>query len=533
MFRMTKYVLIASCALLYAALARSQSAVNEPGTPIDVTARDLQANEIRNNWLTYHGDSSGHRYSGLKEITRDNIAQLQLKWVFHSRKARVIGAVPVVVAGVMYVTASNDLFAIDARTGAVLWHHTRQDATGAKEDESAHINRGVAVLHNRLFMEADDDHLLALDARSGNVLWDVPYADKPAGYGGVSAPLAVRHSVLVGTSDGAIASFDGASGREVWRFATRSAHQSETPSSAVSPVYGDRNSMTGTYDPDLDIVYWELGGESCTSETNAQPRRGGCLLALDASTGELKWKAPLPSHEFSGASISEVPMLVDAVYQGTSRKLVIAAHSDGFTAILDIFDRETGKLVSRRQLDTQPSAPVESQPPNAAAAKQQSHGDALPACSVDNILPSWNPPSYSEQTRYFYFMNFEDCRTRPLYGGSLQPAREDGSKLRLKPGPVDGSTLVAYDPAGDRFVWKSDLARIDHPPTGVTTTVSGLLLSSGQAQSFQATDAATGKVLWSFPMGQSPTGSPMTYGIEGHQYIAIAAGNDLFVFGLP
>jgi alcohol dehydrogenase (cytochrome c) len=496
--------LLTASIFLCTAAARSQSADNQPGTPIDVTAQDLEANETRSywlNWLSYHGDFTGRRYSSLKEITPDNIAQLQLKWVFHSRKVRVLGAPPVVVGGVMYMTASNDLFAIDGRTGAVLWHYTRQETVGEKEGESAHVNRGVAILSNKLYMETDNSHLLCIDARSGNVVWEVPFADGYPSYGGVSVPLAIRDKVIVGASGGKeiqggfLTAFDAASGKEVWKL-------------GMLPAYG-QSGMPGTYDPNLDLIFWETGAQSCNSEASAKSadaRQGRCLIALDSSTGKLKWQSPLPNQELLSPAISGVPVLLDTMYQGTLRKLIIAADSNG---LLDILDRETGKLLAQRNPDLMKLS--------------------KDTCFEENLSPSWNPPSYNEQIHIFYFMSLQDCRA-----SSAQPvAGHPAPGANAEPKPIGKSTLLAYDLASDKLVWKDDWAAADHAPTGVMTTASGLLLLGGKTQSFQAVDAATGKVLWSFPMGQSPTGSPMSYAIEDNQYFAIAAGNDLFVFGLP
>ena len=493
------HTLLTASVFLCPAVVRSQSAANQPGTPIDVTVQDLEASEIRNNWLSYHGDLTGRRYSSLKEITRDNITQLQLKWVFHSRKVRVLGATPAVVGGVMYMTASNDLFAIDGRTGAVLWHHTRQETAREKEGESAHVNRGVAVLNNKLYMETDDAHLLCLDARSGNVLWQVPFADGDAGYGAVSAPLAIQNKIIVGgrggKEGGFLTAFDAASGKEVWKLGT-------------PPAYG-QSGIPGTYDPNLGLIFWETGAQSCNTEASIQPadvQQGRCLIALDSSTGKLKWKSPLPDHERPSFVVSGVPVLLDTMYQGTLHKLIIEAHGNDF---IDVLDRETGKLLGQRNSDS---------------VKSSEH-----TCPEEKLSLSWNPPSYNEQTHIFYFMSLQDCRAKPVQSTMAHPA--PGTNAESK--PIGKSALLAYDLASDKLLWRDDSAAIDHAPTGVMTTASGLLLLGGKTQSFQAVDAATGKVLWSFPMGQSPTGSPMSYAIEDNQYFAIAAGNDLFVFGLP
>jgi len=220
-------------------------------------------------------------------------------------------------------------------------------------------------------------------------------------------------------------------------------------------------------------------------------------------------------------------MLVDTPYQGALRKLIIETHGNGF---LDIFDRETGKLLRQRNSDPTKSllGASDLRGPSTATG-DVIHGDAENTCSEEQLSSSWNPPSYSEQTHIFYFISLEDCRARPCQSVAVDPAVGANAESEA----IGKSTLFAYDLMGDKLVWRDDAAVTGHAPTGVMTTASGLLLLGGKKQLFQAVDAATGKVLWSFPMGQSPTGSPMSYAIEDNQYFAIAAGNDLFVFGLP
>jgi alcohol dehydrogenase (cytochrome c) len=167
-----------------------------------VGEQDLLAQPPGENWTSYNGDYSGRRYSSLHEVNRNNVAQLRVAWVFHPGNSQRLEATPLVVRGIMYVTAANDVYALDAQTGRVLWHYQRPVSSGLLDDAAAHKNRGVAVWKDFVYTETDDAHLLCLDARSGNLRWDVAYADKTKHYGATSAPLMVKGVVIVGTSGG-------------------------------------------------------------------------------------------------------------------------------------------------------------------------------------------------------------------------------------------------------------------------------------------------------------------------------------------
>lgn len=215
---------LAGCAWVFGASA--QSPHTNTGALVDVKPPQLLSRSVADDWPSYNGDYSGRRFSSLTQITPQNVAQLRAQWVFHSRNAGVLEVTPVVVNGVMYVTASNDAYALNAQTGQVLWHFSRPISSGLVDDASGHISRGVALLGTRLYMETDNAHLLCLDGRSGHLIWDVAYADWNKNYGATSAPLIVKDNVLVGTSGGDdgvrgfLAAYNAETGKLAWRLWT-------------------------------------------------------------------------------------------------------------------------------------------------------------------------------------------------------------------------------------------------------------------------------------------------------------------------
>src|ERR1700727_468523 len=268
---------------------------------VNVSEDDLVTQPPRANWTSYNGDSTGRRYSSLHEITPKNVAHLRAAWIFHPSNSERLEVTPVVVGGVMYVTSANDAFALDARTGRVIWHHARPVSTGLLDDAAAHHNRGVGVWKNFVYMETDDAHLLCLDARSGRLLWDVTYAEKAKQYGATSAPLIVKDEVIVGTSGGDsgvrgfLAAYDAVTGNLKWRFWTIPGPGEFGSSSWPGDSYlhgGGTTWMTGTYDAKLDTLYWTTS--NAAPDFVGDSRSGdvlytACVLALNPTTGALKW----------------------------------------------------------------------------------------------------------------------------------------------------------------------------------------------------------------------------------------------------
>jgi alcohol dehydrogenase (cytochrome c) len=520
------------------------SALHAQGV-VDVRTSDLTRTVVGSDWLSYNGDYTGRRYSSLTQVTPKNAHQLRPEWIFHSNNAGILQVTPVVVAGVMFVTGSNDAYALDAMTGKTLWHHARPVSTGLIDDASGHINRGVAVLGTRLYMETDNAHLLCLDARSGNQIWDVAYAQDNRNYGATSAPLIVKDKVLVGTSGGDdgvrgfVAAFDAETGKEAWRFWTVPSPGepgSETwPAGDVYKHGGGTTWMPGTYDPALNTIFWGTGNPS--PDFDGSVREGdnlytASLIALDPDTGELRWHFQFTPHDVNDYDATETPVLIDTVYEGKPRKLIVQANRNGFIYILD---RTDGTYLASKQFAVQQNW----------ASGIDPHGrpirtDLQPSKEGTRMCPSyaggtnWYSPTYSERTHLFYFIAFDECSVVKAKTEAFEEGKAYYSTgASSPPGERGKKILMAYDPIRNAFAWTSPQTGPGRSSAGVMSTASGLVAFGDDAEEFEVVDGLTGAPLYHFNTGQPLHSSPISYAVEGRQYFAIAAGNDLFTFALP
>jgi alcohol dehydrogenase (cytochrome c) len=538
-----KVVLGLACSLRIVSSASAQT-VAKQGDDIAAHAM-LQGTKLLDNWPSYNGDYTGRRFTGLTQVTPANASQLQAQWVFHSRNAGILEATPLVIDGVMYVTGSNDAYAIDAATGKVLWHHVRSVTQGLIDDASGHINRGVALLGTRLYMQTDNAHLLCLDARSGNLLWDVSYASGNRNYGATSAPLVVKDKVLVGTSGGDdgvrgfVAAFNAKTGKEVWRFWTIPAPGepgSETwPQGTAYQHGGGTTWMPGTYDPELNTIYW--GTSNPSPDFDGSVREGdnlytNCVLALDPDTGKLKWHFQFTPHDLNDYDATETPVLIDAPYKGKLRKLLIEANRNGFVYILD---RVTGEFLQATQF-----AQTQNWAKGIDAKGRPIRTDLIPSAEGTRMCPSyaggtnWYSPTYSERTRLFYFMSLDDCS---IFKAKTEDFEEGhafySTGAAHLPTEHNRKYLNAYNLATGKFVWRYAQTGDTHSFAGVLSTATGLVVFGNDAEEFEAVDGISGRSLWHFNLGQQVHASPMSYAVDGVQYFAIAAGSDLFTFALP
>ncbi len=514
---------------------------------IDVNEPDLLAKPVGANWTSYNGDYTGQRYSSLSQINRDNIGRLRTQWVFHSRNSQSLEVTPVVINGVMYVTSANDAYALDARTGRMLWSHTRPITNGLIEDASAHHNRGVAVWHSKVFMETDDAHLLCLDARSGNLIWDVKFGDikeNPAN-GATSAPLIVNGKVIVAPAGGdagvrgRIEAFDAETGKLVWNFWTiPGPGEPNFGTWGKSDIWkhgGATAWMPGTYDPETNTLFWGTGNAAPDFEGSQRPGDNlysACVLALDPDTGKLKWHFQFTPHDLYDFDAVETPVLIDGSYKGKNRKLLVEANRNGFVYVLD---RTNGKFLGATLFE-----PSVNWAKGIDADGRPITTGVIPTPGGTRVCPgivgatNWFSPSYNPQTHLFYFMALRDCN---IGHATPQPFVKGESYYNTGVERISGEqgkkTFVAFDVESGKIAWRYPQAGRGNSWGGTMSTAGGLVFFGDDADSFEAIDARDGKPLWHFNTGQGMHASPMSYAVDGKQYVGIAAGSDIFTFGLP
>jgi alcohol dehydrogenase (cytochrome c) len=509
---------------------------------VDVQQSDLIQKRLADNWVSYNGDYSGRRFSSLTQITPANVGRLTAQWVFHPRTVSPLEVTPVVVAGVMFVTSANDAYALDARTGKVLWHHIRAVSRGLVDDAAQHHNRGVAVLGTRIYMETDNAHLLCLDARSGGVIWDVPYATGNRNYGGTSAPFVVKNEVLVGTSGGDdgvrgfLAAFDAQTGKEKWRFWTIPGPGEKGNESWPGDLYlhgGGTTWLPGTYDPELNTLYWGTGNPAPDYDGSVRPGDDlytSCLLALDPETGTLKWFFQFSPHDLYDYDAVQTPVLVDAKFEGQQRKLIVAANRNGFLYILD---RTNGKfLFGKRFALEQNWAKGLDKNGRPVSAGLVPNENGVRVCPANGGATNWYSPSYSPSTHVFYFRSYEACavfraKTAPFEEGSTYYSTGAEVVPGTGKGYINAFNLDTLD-----FAWREALIGPDKGWGGVMSTATGLIAYGDDAQNFVVADGRTGKPLWHFNLGQLVHASPMSFAVDGRQYFSVAAGSDVFSFAL-
>jgi len=521
------------------------------------------------NWLTYSGGYFSQRYSELDQITPENVDDLRLQWVYQTPIAGTWQTTPLVVDGVMYLTQRpNDIVALDARTGRVFWIYRYPTSPNHRACCGAN-NRGVAVLGDKVFMGTLDAHVVAMDATSGTELWDVEVADLNLAYAFTLAPLAIKDKVLVGTTGGDqgirgfIAALDAETGEEAWRFHTipgpgEPGHETWEACPPNPETYCDPEAwkhgggsvwLTGSYDPELNLTYWGIGNPG--PDFNRAQRPGDNLytcsvVALDADTGELKWHFQFTPDDPYDFDAVQIPILADITRNDTEFKVMLWANRNGFYYVLD---RATGRFLQGQPFVTvnwaegldDSGRPVETPQPPGAPTYPSLYGGT-----------NWFSPSYSPRTEMFYIPAWEDHAT--IFEGEPQEYKEGeyfaGSRNRpFEPvpnapnlpastrGPINDWTdvlghgaVLALDVLTGEQRWKFEMTDVIR--SGILTTASDLLFTGARSGYFQGLNARTGALLWKVSLGSQIVNGPMTYEVDGKQYVAIISGHSLSTFAL-
>lgn len=497
------------------------------------------------DWSSYNGSATSNRHSPIDQIDRNNVDQLTTEWFFPIYDMRMVEGTPVVIAGVMYVTAANQVYALDAATGREIWRYSQPRTEGLVGDPAIGLNRGVAVREDLLFTVTDHAHVIALDRFTGELVWDAEMADYRDHYGAVAAPLVVDDLVIAGISAGDtglrgfLDAYHAATGERAWRFWTIPA-----PGEPGSETWGDPDVLrrgcgatwlTGSYDAELDLLYWPTGNPC--PDLNGERRPGDNLytnsvVALTPRTGALEWYFQFTPHDTHDWDAQEPLLLIDEEFQGRPRKLLIQGNRNGFFYVLD---RTNGQFLLGEPFVNQTWAAGMDDSGRPIVLPGSDPTDAgSDVCPAIRGATNWWATSYHPGTKLFYLLAHESCMTYTKNDRDWQRGRSWlGGTVRLADGSPNQKFIRAIDIQTGRTVWS-------YAQTGKAQTYSGVLSTDGDlvffgedSGAFAALDARSGTPLWHFQANQDWKASPMTYMVGGRQYVAIASGLGFWAFALP
>lgn len=501
----------------------------------------VDADQNPSDWLTYSGSYDGHRFSRNQQITPSNVSGLRLLWERqYNTSEATIETTPLVVDGYMFVTLPpNRVEALNAKTGDLIWAYDHDVPTDLRLCCGVH-NRGVAVLGNRLYFGTLDAHLVALDVRTGRPVWDIPIADYKAGYSITSAPLALKNLIITGVGGGEfgtrgfIDARDAATGKEAWRFNVipqPGQRGAETWGGDSAKTGGGPTWLTGSFDPNSNLIYWPTGNPGPDFDGAGRPGDNlytNSVVALDPDNGTLRWYFQFTPHDVFDWDATEILVLLDGNVAGRRQRLLAQANRNGFFYLLNagtgafLLAKPFAKQTWAERIDSRgrPVLSPEAQPTEKGTAVFPGVAGAT----------NWEPPSYSPMTGLMYVPVVErggiftqgptTYRLGELFvGGTFQSFPDDTAQ----------GVVRAMDPVTAEVKWEY---------RNFTTTVGGLLSTGGglvfggQGENFFALDAKTGHEVWHVGTGGRVTAAPVTFLCEGKQLVTIAAGHDILTFGL-
>jgi acido-empty-quinoprotein group A len=492
-------------------------------------------------WPTYNGDYSGRRYSTLSQINSSNVRSLAMAWMYRTDVGQMRGSAvqikstPLEVNGILYFTIPEHVWAIDARTGEELWHYSWVDKGGHLTGQ-----RGVGMYGNWLYFLTPDGWFISLNAKDGKERWRTQIADSKMQYFTTMSPLIIRNHVIVGVGGdamdvpGYLESRDPETGALEWRWSSEprpGEPGAETwPDKGAMEHGGGMTWMPGTYDPELNLLYWGTGNPNPVYA--GQGRKGANLwtcsiVALNPDTGKLVWYFQASPHDTHDWDNVETPVLFDGVIDGKKRKLLAQAARNGYFFVLD---RTNGKsVVTEPFVGTNWSNGVDAagQPVPNVKKEPQTNGALLniPAGGGTN----WLPPSFDPDTGLFYVNAVKGYSLAYLIDTEEKPEGYGGSGHNLWSQPV----LEALDYRTGKVRWCQEFEGRVLAGSGILTTSGKLLFSGDPSGNLVARDPATGKPLWHFHLPEPVSNGPMTFELDGRQYLVAGAGDTLYAFTVP
>jgi alcohol dehydrogenase (cytochrome c) len=497
------------------------------------------------SWPHYNGVPGGNRYSPLSQVNLSNVQHLRIEWMFPMPGSARLEVTPVVFDGVMFITGPNEAIALDAATGQKMWRFHRNRTKGLPGDAGGGINRGVAVHGDSVFLVTDNAHLIALDRASGSIRWEIVMADWRQNYGATSAPLVAGDLVISGVSGGDegvrgfVAAYRITDGKLAWRFWTipmPGEPLSETWQGKAL-VHGCASTwLTGTYDPELDLVFWPTGNPC--PDFNGDERVGDNLysdsvLALERSTGKLRWYFQFTPHDVFDWDAQETPMVIDADWKGKPRKLLVQANRNGFFYVLD---RTDGKLLLAepfvKKLNWAEKIDASGRPVRVPGVEPSAAGTKI--CPSVEGATNWMSNAYHPGTGLYYVMTLEGCDIFRKSDAVWQAGQSYyGGDSKKAPGESRGKVMRAIELQTGKIGWEFPQEGPGTTWSGALATAGGLVFFGHDNGDFVAVDAHTGELRWAFHANQFWKSSPMTYMVGGRQFIGTAAGTSVVAFALP
>ena len=502
-----------------------------------LTAADAEPH----HWLTYSGNYRSERFTRLDAIDRSNVHRLRPEWIYQTGTAGRVEVTPLVVDGVMYISEPpSTIAALDAATGRRLWRYDPGVPDETLNIGFPRVNRGVALLDDSVFFGTLDAFVMALDRSTGDVRWRAPLGDNRIGVAVTAAPLAVDGKVIVGMSGGEagvrgfLDAYDAETGERAWRFwAVPEPGQfgGDTWEGDDWKTGGGATWLTGSYDPELGLVYWGLGNPA--PDWNGDLRPGDnlftcSLVAIDVETGELRWHFQFTPHDTHDWDANQIPVLVDAEWEGASRKLVILANRNAFFYVLD---RETGQFLLASQYATQTWAERidENGRPVLIPGMDPSEEGTLVWPSLAGAT-NWYSPAFDpvrnllfvptrEMSSWYYKSDAEYEPGTPFLGGGERRVEDENTYGAVRALGLDGE-----------LAW--EFRQLTPAVSGVLATAGDLVFSGTDEGNIFALDADTGEPLWDYHAGGRVRAAPMSFALDGQQFISIAAGQSIFTFGL-